>query len=59
MKDFEEQNNKVYSVVISRMEDEDGYSGIDLDVEADKIPLLIELAVKKGHRFEIIGYAQN
>lgn len=47
---------RLYHVVISRMDDEDGITGIDLDVDEDTVLLLMDMSLGKGHRFTVNGF---
>ena len=44
-----------YNVVISRKDDPDGITGVDLNVSEDYLPELIDMVCYKGHRIEING----
>ena len=42
-------NAKLYEVTITREDDSDGFSGIDLSVPGELIPLIADMALHKGH----------
>jgi hypothetical protein len=44
-----------YSVVISRKDDPDGITGVDLNVSEDYLPELIDMVCYKDHKIEING----
>ncbi len=45
----------IYSILISRKDDPDGISGIDLEVTEDFLPEIIDMVCLKGHKIEING----
>lgn len=42
-----------YSVLISKKDDPDGITGIDLEVPDDFLPVLIDMVLSNGHKIEI------
>jgi len=47
---------RFYEVTISRKDDPDGLSGIDLSVPEEMLLVLTDMALDKGHVIEITEY---